>query len=248
MRFKIKKCENHIVQDQNNNEYESPVLILNSFLDGSVVSLYFPVVLSVAKMIYYIFAMKNNKTDEDNDDTDEDYDGDYDNNDETYKENEKEFECSEYEKSVFHNNIITYQTMESIWLENGLFLSGFFIESSYSEELKIDIFNVYMILSNNITGHISSFIKTSFQNALFISALFDIDLIIGDDLLKKNAPEVFNQEFNDEDIEKDKNNNFIKNKSNEFPVDSDLLNIAKKIFNKQSDVETNQFLNDNNEK
>jgi len=127
---------------------------------------------------------------------------------------------SEY--NINTNILGIYKTMLDSWRAGDKFLSGVIMDSVYDPELKDDVLQVRLALSDN-NGELDSLANINFINAIILATMVGIDVIISDSLLDKMIPE------EDEDDE-DEENAKPKRKPARFPEDKKIVDIAKKIM------------------
>lgn len=120
--------------------------------------------------------------------------------------------------------IDVFKTMISTWNSGERFLSGILIDMQYNAETNEDIINVNLILSDANGGYIEAVIKVNFAHAIIIAVLEDIDIMISDDVLSRLLPDTFEDDEDNDDDDDDSNDKDI------FPVDENILKIAKQIM------------------
>jgi len=208
MRFKIARCEYQKNKDEDGEAYEGPVIVLTK--NGGL-SLFFPILDHTAKLIKYIFEVHNEDAEEDED-----------------IEDELEYGLTNSEKENFAQSVGIYQTMVNLWRDSGLFLSGIVMDASYSVDANEDMIVVYMVLSDEENGFVSSVVRINFQHALILAALLDMDVNVNEMLLHKIIPGLFDEEEDDETETQHMRHMPINNE--EFPVDSKLLDMARNLL------------------
>jgi len=135
-------------------------------------------------------------------------------------------ESEEVEEQQIHM-IEVFRTMIDTWRSGERFLSGIFIDANYDENSQEDIINVNIMLSDTADGYVQAVIKVNFIHAIVISVMEDVEIMISNELLNKLLPE----SFADEDYDGD-NDDFDDeiSDSDSFPVDENIIEIAKKIM------------------
>jgi bifunctional DNase/RNase len=122
-----------------------------------------------------------------------------------------------------------YKTMLDSWRAGDKFLSGVIMDSVYDAEIKDDVLQVRLALSDN-NGELDSLAHINFINAVILATMVGIDIIISDNLLDKMIPD---EEEDDDEEENAK----PKRKPAHFPEDKKIVDIAKKIMSgKTKDV------------
>jgi hypothetical protein len=199
-------------------EYEGTAIVLACSVDPSHV-LFFPVDEENASVINYI--LKENSDDKKNLDINWDILG-------------------------------VYQTMLDSWTAGERFLSGVVIDMGYNkdeEDEDEEVISAKLFLSSIRTGRIEGLVKVNFVHAILLAAMEKIEVTVVDEILDKLIP---NREDEDEDDLDDENlfdvkekksdksdkpnqsnqpNSPNKSKKNaQYPVDKDILEIARKIM------------------
>lgn len=132
-----------------------------------------------------------------------------------------EHKPSEY---TTHLNIIgIYKTMLDSWEAGGRYLSGISLDTEFDQGSKEETISVKLIISDE-DGSVDSLIKVNFIHAVLLAAMERKEVLVSNDLLNKLMPQQENEE-DDEDQETP-----TENKNQKFPVDKDILDIAKKIM------------------
>jgi len=118
-----------------------------------------------------------------------------------------------------------FKTMINTWRSGERFLSGIFIDRVFDFDSGEDIMNVNIMLSSVNDGFIEAVIKVNFVHAIIIAVLEGVDIMISNELLSKLLPDELGEDDGDEDEFDD-----ILDDRIDYPVDEDILNIAKKIM------------------
>ena len=223
MRFNIARCEHQTkksdVEDAE-DVYEGPVIVLTK---EQGLSLCFPILDHTAHLLKYIFEVYNND--------------EYEELEDSQDLQELEYELTNTEKMAHSQTIGIYQTMVNLWRDSGLFLSGIVMDSTYSAELE-DLIVVYMVLSDDTSGFVSSVVRINFQHALALAALLELELNVNEVLLYKLIPTLF--EDGDEENENEQDSpSFagpqhmlsLPDQDSPFPIDSKLVDLAKSLLN-----------------
>jgi len=129
----------------------------------------------------------------------------------------------ESDDSLVHM-VEVFKTMINTWKSGERFLSGIFIDLVYDTESEEDIINVNLMLSSSQDGFIEAVIKVSFVHAIIIAILEDSDIMVSNELLNKLLPDTIDEEEED-DFDAPLKNNSV------YPVDDNILKIAKQIMN-----------------
>lgn len=144
-----------------------------------------------------------------------------------------EHKPSEYNTDL--NVLGIYKTMIDTWEEGGRYLSGIFFDMDEDLESKSDKISIKIIISDGDNGAVDSIIKVNFIHAILLAAMERKDIIVSGDLLKKMSPhDIYNDgEENDEGNDNNDDGDDdpkIDEDAKKFPVDKDILDIAKKIM------------------
>jgi len=132
-------------------------------------------------------------------------------------------------EQVSNENVIEiYKTMIDTWAAAEQFLSGIIMDTAYDNNLQEEIVTVSLILSSIQDGYIEAIVKVNFVHAIMIAVLEGLEIMISLDLLNKIMPNVWESgeaSNNLEDSFPEQNN-----EQQQFPVDQNILDIAKKIM------------------
>jgi hypothetical protein len=120
--------------------------------------------------------------------------------------------------------IEVFKTMISTWRSGERFLSGIFVDKVFDADNDEDVIHVNLILSSVNDGFIEAVIKVNFVHAIIIAVLEGVDIMISNELLAKLLPDALGEEESDDDFDDQLDD------GNVYPVDEDILNIAKKIM------------------
>jgi hypothetical protein len=118
-----------------------------------------------------------------------------------------------------------FKTMISTWKSGERFLSGIFVDKIFDTDSDEDVIHVNLILSSANDGFIEAVIKVQFVHAIIVAVLEGVDIMISNDLLTKLLPEALGEDEGGDDDFDD-----ALDDDNVYPVDEDILNIAKKIM------------------
>jgi hypothetical protein len=138
------------------------------------------------------------------------------------------------------------KTMISSWGAGERFLSGIHMDTEYDLESEQDIITIRLIISDR-HGEIDSVLRVNFVHAIILAAIARRDIMVTNCLLEKLIPkdkdgmenemdeDENDDNENDEDNDDDKPDKPDKPESPEmlkrkFPVDKEILDIAKKIM------------------
>jgi hypothetical protein len=116
-----------------------------------------------------------------------------------------------------------YQTMIDSWRAGDRFLSGIIMDTIFDEETKEDIISTTLIVSD-ATGNVDSVLTINFVHAILFAAMERKEILVANDLIEKLLPM-------DEEDEEDEENEESNKKDHRFPVDKQILDIAKEIMN-----------------
>lgn len=114
-----------------------------------------------------------------------------------------------------------YKTMIRSWKSGDRFLTGIFVDMVYDQATQEEIVSVFVMLGSMHDGYTEAILKTTFVQSMVIAAIENIDVMISDELLYKLIPRPsfpFDQEEREADVKS-------------YPVDENIINIAKKIMN-----------------
>jgi hypothetical protein len=131
-----------------------------------------------------------------------------------------EHKPNEYTSNL--NVIGIYKTMLDSWEAGGRFLSGISLDTEFDSDTKEETISVKLIISNE-DGSVDSMIKVNFVHAVLLASMERKEIIVSNDLLNKLMPP-------DEEDEEEGASNVVPAKDKKFPVDKDILDIAKKIM------------------
>lgn len=109
-----------------------------------------------------------------------------------------------------------YKTMIDSWTNGDRFLSGILMDCDYDDKAKEDLMQVKLLISSSVTGQIDSIVPINFVNAIVLSAIQRIELIVSTKLLNKLLPEDIESEDDGDD--------------HPFPEDKKILDIVKDIM------------------
>ena len=90
-----------------------------------------------------------------------------------------------------------YKTMVDSWSATDKYLSGIIIDVIYDKEMDDDIMDVKLVLSDTNNGCINSLVSIDFINAIFLSILERMNILLSDALLSKLMP-VFEEQVESE--------------------------------------------------
>lgn len=132
----------------------------------------------------------------------------------------------DYDQKDFSNSSIltVYHAMLNSWKAGGRYLSGILFNSDYDEVTQEDTILPTFIISDSV-GHVDSIVNVTFLNAIMTACLERKEIMVANVLLEKLMPDFnFEEEINeDEDF-------FTKKQDNPFPIDRQILEIAKNIM------------------
>ena len=123
--------------------------------------------------------------------------------------------------------IEVFKTMINTWRSGERFLSGIYIDKVFDFKSEEDVIHVNIMLSSISDGFIEAVIRVNFVHAIIIAVLEGVDIMVGNDLLQKLLPEAIEDDDDDNDDDEDFNDDLD---DDNYPVDEDILNIAKKIM------------------
>jgi hypothetical protein len=134
----------------------------------------------------------------------------------------------EHKPSEYNSNqsvIGIYKTMLESWEDGGRFLSGIHLGTEFDPESKEETISVKLIISDE-DGAVDSITRVNFIHAVLLAAMERKEILIDTALLKKLMPHE-----DDEDDEDEANpTHTMPSHDKKFPVDKDILEIAKKIM------------------
>lgn len=128
-----------------------------------------------------------------------------------------------------------YKTMIESWKSGDRHISGVILDAKYDTEAKEDVIDASVILID-ADGNIDTVVKTNFVHAMVVVAIEDMEVYVTDDLFSKLRPHGVEGEENDEEDEDseeggDKPKTPPQLPKNEFPVDNNIISIARQIMN-----------------
>ena len=136
-----------------------------------------------------------------------------------------EHKPSEYNTNL--NIIGIYKTMIDSWEEGGRHLSGIYIDMDEDPESKTEKMSTKIIISDDNSGDVDSIIKVNFIHAILLAAMERREIIVSGDLLRNLMPD---DNYDEEDGEDNSDDSINDENTKKFPVDKDILDIAKKIM------------------
>jgi len=128
---------------------------------------------------------------------------------------------SEYNSNL--NIIGIYKTMLDSWEAGGRFLSGISLDTEYDFDSKEETIDVRLVISNE-QGSVDSIIKVNFVHAILLAAMERREILVSSNLLKKLMP------ISEDEISEDGDTDEKHQENKKFPVDKDILDLAKKIM------------------
>jgi len=120
-----------------------------------------------------------------------------------------------------------YQTMLSSWKAGDRYLSGIIMDMKYDEELEEDIIAPTLIICDAM-GNVDVVMDVNFVHAIMLAAMERKEIIVTTELLNQLVP------YSDDDEDDDEDDN---DEDNPFPVDKQILDIAKSIINGKNEAE-----------
>jgi hypothetical protein len=121
------------------------------------------------------------------------------------------------------HTLSVYQAMLNSWTAGDRYLSGIILDIKYNEALKEDIISPMLII-NDYEGLMDTIFEINFVHSVIISALTSREMFVTNELLTNLLPSI---EENEDD---DENNLESLDKNIKFPVDRQLIDIAKEIM------------------
>jgi hypothetical protein len=149
------------------------------------------------------------------------------------------------------NALGIYTTMIASWEAGNRHLSGILMDTEYDQELEQDLISTRLVISNE-HGDVDSIIRVNFIHAIIIAAMERREIMVTNALLDKLIPKDVDENGNeitdenedeenndndndDEDEDDDKTDDRDKGNGkkpeHKYPVDKEILDIAKKIIN-----------------
>ena len=122
------------------------------------------------------------------------------------------------------NIIGIYKTMLDSWESGGRYLSGITLGTEFNVDSKEETIDVKLIIADD-NGSVDSIIKVNFIHAILLAAMERKEILVSSDLLKKLLPHAM-EESDLEEMEETAS----EKENKKFPVDKDILDIAKKIM------------------
>jgi hypothetical protein len=118
--------------------------------------------------------------------------------------------------------LAVYQTMVNSWKAGDRYLAGIVMDIQYDEETEEDIIAPTLILCDSM-GNVDAVLNVNFVHAVMLGAMERKEILVTNELLHKLIP------FPDEEINEDVPD--IPTQKNPFPIDKEILDIAKNIMN-----------------
>ena len=115
-----------------------------------------------------------------------------------------------------------YRTMVNSWQASDRYLSGIIMDAVYDKNVKDELLSIRLALSNQENGDLDSLVPVNFLHAVLLAAMERVEIIVSEKLLEQMMP---SSEKKERDERRGKNN-----KSEHFPEDKALVDIAKKIM------------------
>ena len=118
----------------------------------------------------------------------------------------------------------SYKMMFDSWQASGRFVSGIMMDARKDKDGD-EIINVELFFSDTTSGLIEGVMEINFVQAVILAAMFDIDVIFTNEILSKLLP------GHDDNGDDDDNGSFPEiDKNGDFPVDDDIIKIARNII------------------
>lgn len=129
-----------------------------------------------------------------------------------------------------------YRTMLNSWVSGGRFLSGIFMSVEFCQKDMEDVISTCLIISDEY-GAVDSIVRVDFTTAVIIAVLDRKEIILSVELMKKLVPK-FNESEKEQEKEQENTETTLTKekppakvkKETEFPIDNDIMEIAKKIM------------------
>jgi len=118
----------------------------------------------------------------------------------------------------------TYQTMVNSWKAGDRYLSGIILDFEYDEESEDEIIAPTLIICDS-NGNVDALLKVNFVQSVILAALERKEMIVTDDLLQSLLPD-----DDDDDDDEDEDDE----EKAKFPIDKQILDIAKEIMTGKS--------------
>ncbi len=133
-----------------------------------------------------------------------------------------------------------YKTMIDSWKAGNRYMSGIIMDALYDDESKEDIIAPTLIISDSL-GNVDTILNVDFVHAILLASMERKEIIVTDALIDKLLP--IDEDEDDEDEESEDKNN------QKFPVDKQILDIARDIMGgKKNDIEVPKDKKTNAEK
>jgi hypothetical protein len=130
--------------------------------------------------------------------------------------------------------LAVYQTMVNSWKAGDRYLAGIVMDIVYDEETEEDIISPTLIICDS-NGNVDAVLNVNFVHAVMLAAMERKEVIVTNELLNKLLP------FSDGGEEEAEDGADIFHSKTEdkspFPVDKQILDIAKNIMNGKKDHE-----------
>ena len=119
-----------------------------------------------------------------------------------------------------------YQTMLDSWKAGDRYLSGIIMDMKYDEELEDDIISSTLAICDSM-GNLDAILDVNFVHAVMLAAMERKEIIVTESLLNQLMP----LPEDDEEYDEGSSN---EDGANPFPVDKQILDIAKSIISGKS--------------
>lgn len=105
------------------------------------------------------------------------------------------------------------------------------MDTELDSESKEEIISAKLIVSNE-KGLLDSIVRVNFVNAVTLAAMERQEILVSAELLAKLSPNKDEDEENDEDENYENEEDYMgkQDKNKKYPVDKDILEMAKKIM------------------
>ncbi|MFA7220000.1 MAG: hypothetical protein WC119_05800 [Synergistaceae bacterium] len=121
--------------------------------------------------------------------------------------------------------LAVYQTMINSWQAGDRYLSGIAMDAQYDEETKEDTIAPTLIICDSL-GNVDAVVNVNFVHAIMLAAMQRKEILVTNELLHKLMP----IDAGDEEEELDDSQKNSSNNASPFPVDKQLIDIAKNIM------------------
>jgi len=123
--------------------------------------------------------------------------------------------------------LAVYQTMVNSWKAGDRYLSGIVMDTKYDEDGEEDIITPTLIICDS-SGNVDAVLNVNFVHAVMLGAMERKEILVTNELLNKLMPPT---KDDDDESDEEEETEVPDRHKNKFPIDKDILDIAKNIMN-----------------